>query len=346
MPRPNIFELATKELSQDAFIAWLIKWSAPEMQGEDQALHETGRRFVASLFAKAGKSDAGTVPRLQEVRMQFKSIDVLALFHDGWSILIEDKTNTSDHSNQLERYAELLDGNEFKEYPTEKRAKIYFKTGDQSSFDSVVESRYSIYERQDFLELLGFGLKVGVQSEIYSDFHRYLQAKEDRVASYATTTVGLASPNGWSGEQWTGFYRELKKRIGKGNWEYVANPSGGFMGFHWEWPAAAVKSVRPYLQIEERSLCFKIETSGESDKESRSASWQYWSKTILELSASNKYSTVRPSRMRVGQWMTVALFDGVFPARDEYDRLDWSGTLEILKWVEGILAQARDAAVR
>ncbi len=39
MEKPNLFSYATSELSQDAFIAWLLAWASPEYQTVDKELH-------------------------------------------------------------------------------------------------------------------------------------------------------------------------------------------------------------------------------------------------------------------------------------------------------------------
>ena len=55
MPRPNLFDYATKELSQDAVICWLLKWSGAQAEeASDHGLQELGRAFVQALLAKHG----------------------------------------------------------------------------------------------------------------------------------------------------------------------------------------------------------------------------------------------------------------------------------------------------
>ena len=39
MSRPNLFKFATSELSQDAFICWLLSSASPENKEEDAKLH-------------------------------------------------------------------------------------------------------------------------------------------------------------------------------------------------------------------------------------------------------------------------------------------------------------------
>ena len=53
MCRPNLFDYATKELSQDAVICWLIAWAQTEPTDErDRMLRDLGRSFVDALLAK------------------------------------------------------------------------------------------------------------------------------------------------------------------------------------------------------------------------------------------------------------------------------------------------------
>ena len=79
---PNLFHYATKELSQDAMICWLIKWS--EVQADDecgQALRDLGRAFAGALLGKHNQSLAGNIKRV-EIHQQDHGIDVLARIED------------------------------------------------------------------------------------------------------------------------------------------------------------------------------------------------------------------------------------------------------------------------
>ena len=50
--RPNLFTYATKELSQDALICWLIDWAGQNKgeSSEDEELRRCGLRFVSALL--------------------------------------------------------------------------------------------------------------------------------------------------------------------------------------------------------------------------------------------------------------------------------------------------------
>ena len=38
--KPNVFDYATSELSQDAFLAWLFKWAEKDNEQYDKLLHD------------------------------------------------------------------------------------------------------------------------------------------------------------------------------------------------------------------------------------------------------------------------------------------------------------------
>ena len=48
--KPNIFDIATKELSQDAFITWLLLFADGGCKREDEVLNECAREFVTELI--------------------------------------------------------------------------------------------------------------------------------------------------------------------------------------------------------------------------------------------------------------------------------------------------------
>ena len=142
MPKPNLFDYATKELSQDAVICWLIKWSGTQPENEsEQALRDLGRAFVKALLAKHGAALTGSVS-CTELYQQNLGIDVLARVRDEETshiLLIEDKTHSDEHSNQLKRYYnEVLNGkSELKAVRESSIRAIFLKTGNQSRYKGL-----------------------------------------------------------------------------------------------------------------------------------------------------------------------------------------------------------------
>ncbi|ASL63665.1 hypothetical protein IG5_00195 [Bacillus toyonensis] len=48
--RPNLFSCGTSELSQDAFICWLVEWANSKYKETDECLHEAGIGFIRRIY--------------------------------------------------------------------------------------------------------------------------------------------------------------------------------------------------------------------------------------------------------------------------------------------------------
>ena len=171
MSTPNIFRYATSELSQDAFICWLVA-CASEATGH---LKECGLAFVRALF-RAGASDENAgIPvvdpddrsivlhdgpcDVSEVcipRRQYLKIDVYFQARvDGKkvSFILEDKTDSEPHGNQLKRYLKDVINDEREE---DLIKPIYFKTGYvfNNERDVVEENKYFLFKAKDLKKFL------------------------------------------------------------------------------------------------------------------------------------------------------------------------------------------------
>ena len=154
MKRPNIFDIATKELSQDAFITWLLQYSDDKYKHVDELLNNCGRTFIRQLILKQLKDFNVPIEKVKAGR-QWNNIDVWVEVNDKYFIIIEDKTNTSHHSNQLQRYK--TDAEKWcLENNYEKPICIYLKTGNESqrSLNEIQKHGFSIFDRVDFLLIL------------------------------------------------------------------------------------------------------------------------------------------------------------------------------------------------
>ena len=87
---PNLFKYATSELSQDAFLLWLLEWSNPENKVFDSNLYEISKSFVLFLL---DESESFAIESIQCVK-QYENIDVLALVNEKYAVIIEDKVFT------------------------------------------------------------------------------------------------------------------------------------------------------------------------------------------------------------------------------------------------------------
>ncbi len=189
--RPNLFNYATKELSQDAVICWLVA-CATEATGD---LQKCGLEFVRTLF-RAGKSDrTGGVPVLRydgerdlhdgpcdvsDVSCpspQYDRIDVYFQAKvDGKTVsfIIEDKKDGSTDSKQLAGHLEVVIGDEEKE---DLIKPIYFKTGYVFSDEreAVEKDKYSVFEAEDMTSFLG-SQDATRENEILRQYTEYLAA--------------------------------------------------------------------------------------------------------------------------------------------------------------------------
>jgi hypothetical protein len=219
--KPNLFDFATSELSQDAFICWLLSWADPKFEATDGTLHRLSMEFVEKLLEIC---DVPIPPRIAsvEVHRQHRSIDILAIVNGQIAILIEDKTGTVHHSNQLERYRNTI----ATDFPQHSLAAIYFKTGDQCSYEDVRQAGYACFLRKDLLQVLEKGRAAGIQNHIFSDFCEYLSKIETRISDYrrlpATSGSGLAlgllegifhRPEGASWRRYVGLCSKSERRV-------------------------------------------------------------------------------------------------------------------------------------
>lgn len=289
---PNIFSYATSELSQDAMIAWLLQWASPEYGEADPDLHRTGKEFVRLL---AGKSDDFHIESV-DVGRQWENIDIWAEINDNTFLIIEDKTGTTIHDDQLERYKISVK----REY-SGKRTDLcyaYVKTSEEprSVLMSIEQSGFKTISRAEILRCLN-GYRGN--DTLMVSYRKHLQGIEDSVMSYKTLPEKK-----WGWNAWQGFYKELESRVDIDSWGYVANPSGGFLGAWWHF--IDEKDCAMYLQLEQGKLCFKISYEGEGDR----SEVRFREHIKLMKLAQGRFPEIRrPDRFGTGTYMTIAVVD-------------------------------------
>lgn len=351
--RPNLFNYATKELSQDAMICWLIAWAAQNNGGssEDEKLRCCGLRFVSALLNhRQDEEDLIELDRVDnvEIYQQEQGIDVLARINGEHVLLVEDKTDSDDHGDQLATYYEnVVEGRTILGNVDESDLRpIFFKTGNQSLVEErriEEEERYKVFTRKHVLKVLD-GCEG--RNAILSDFRQYLKGLEDQTNSYKKWTRNHDRES-WLA--WEGFYRHLEREfIGIGRWTwwgYVSNPAGGFLGFSW----AASVNDELYLQIEahlesgvvtKATLCFKVYAGSKSNSRKQKLKWD-WHRRVLKAS---KGQAVKPARMRIGETMTVACWQPDWMAFGKDGKLDMSQTIKNLKQAEQVVRAAMSSS--
>lgn len=304
--KPNIFDISTKELSQDAFITWLLKWADDNNKEYSSELNFCARDFVRELI-KTSLPDFDAVVSKVEAGRQWNNIDVWAKVNDKYLIIIEDKTYSKRHSGQLARYKEFAEKwCEAQSPQFKKPICIYLKTGNESkrSLDGVIGKGYKVYSRPNFLRLLN---SHDIKNEIYNDFKERLKRIEAANHQWEKKTIG-----NWGWQDWQGFYQYLEENINLVNWEFVNNPNGGFWNAVLNWSYWGIYPA--YIQIEENKICFKVSTDPSEidlpENLNRSKVRNELSQLILK-SAREKNITIikRPKRFGKGKYMTVAVVD-------------------------------------
>lgn len=295
---PNIFSFATSELSQDAILAWLIKWADDRYLVEDSNLCSLGKALL-SLLTGLQVNEIHSI----DVGRQWCNIDIWVEINDDAFLIIEDKTGTSIHDDQLNRYRKIVE-NEYKD----KRNKLFYayvKTENEPlSVENIIRAQgYKPINRQVLLAILN---KYTGRNPLVIDYRVHLQEIEDATNNFRNISVG-----NWKWYEWQGFYKELEKHINVESWSYVANPAGGFLGLWWNF--LENDEIRMYLQFEESKLCFKIEYDGDGNRSD--VRWRYYSR-LMKVAEENNILIEKPLRFGAGTYMTI----GVAPTDEVFGK--------------------------
>ena len=251
MERNNIFDFATSELSQDAFICWLCNW----VNFDDNSLSEDEKKLKALATEFIEKMIGEKLEdRKVNIKRQYQKIDVLLEIQNKTEfitneneknpvvdiyVIIEDKVGTGLHSNQIEIYTKLI--SEKNKNINKGKALIktvYYKIYDEDNMERLKENGVNvILGRENILELLK-EYKDKINNSIFENYHNYLSNIETDVNSYEKKNL-----EDWNSNCYIGFFKELKNEknllehaIGRQkdcSWGYVNNSSGGFMGMWW-----------------------------------------------------------------------------------------------------------------
>lgn len=169
MKKANIFSalnIAHYEIRHSNFLAWLL-----DPNGNHGLSNFFLKRLIIRLFEDDRALNVHTIniPKLLKspifVYREWHNIDILIEFEDT-VIAIENKINSSEHSNQLKRYFKLVE--DF--FPDKKRVLCYLTPlGNQSSMsDNYIELGYQqiVSDLQDILHLYENALNNKVKTYI------------------------------------------------------------------------------------------------------------------------------------------------------------------------------------
>ena len=323
----NLFNYATSELSQDAFICYLLSFAyedcydpiltpcakelihlfVEEIDGKDLILNEIQKQYPITVL----KKDGG--------RAQKRAIDILLTVQCRgicYKIIVEDKTFTSEHDNQLAIYKETIE----KEFPLPLYCVkgVYYKTGFQSNMEQVEKAKYHIVGRKEMIAFLETYIEK-TDNLVIRDYCAYWHEFQKEADLFK-----VLPPTKWSWKQIYGFYEDLQNSISDQHVGYgdVSNPSGGFIAFWTETQECDTLyfqdvGLKLYLQIETASkeneptslkICLKMTTREENEKSESLTSARnmliYRGKNSYRF---NEYGFERPEIIRQGRHMTVGI---------------------------------------
>jgi hypothetical protein len=154
-----------------------------------------------------------------------------------------------------------------------------------------------------------------------------LQNLDDSINSYKTLPIDK-----WHYNSWKGFFIELRKKLNDGNWDYISNPNGGFLGFWWNWDSN--DEYRIYLQIDHSisKITFKLHTKTGAKIEKSIIN--KWKKHIVD--DINDIIIKKPKVVRAGKSVTIGILENEFRITDDKGIIDMDKTIEFIKRVESI----------
>ena len=174
LTRPNIFNYAKKELSQDAVICWLLECC----HSDDDKYRQIGIDFVRFILDNENIKEKDIELEKDSPRSQYKNMDVHANIRVGKTIIpviFEDKTDTFLHDNQESKYIEKIEklktGSLFNDNGLcwrEKAQYVFFKTG------------YVFDWQREVIENLDKNINAEVKSIYIDDILNFISKHKDK----------------------------------------------------------------------------------------------------------------------------------------------------------------------
>lgn len=331
--RPNLFDYATSELSQDAFLEWLITWADQEYKKIDSDLNVCAVAFVRELLGVKSDYPINQV----EVKRQWEHIDISVVINEKYFIVIEDKKGTKEHSDQLKRYSEIAEAHYSKKFEIKL---VYFKMEEQGDYINVKEAGFSLFDRKKMIEIIQHYIdstKAEKYNDIIVDYYKNLKNLDDKINSFETFLL-----KDWGWYSWQGFYSKLQKqqKIENGKWQYVPNPKGGFLGFDWNWIDSEIdgKKFWVYLQLEHDKLFFKISVEEKENRITCRDNYRnYLYKKVEELKIDISQFG------RTGATMGVAILHSAYLKENEKGYLDFQATVDNLERITKLIKETDKA---
>lgn len=173
----KIMGISKNELRHSAILAWLLNPQENHGLGD-----EFLKLFLTSSMQLEAKDRDEHFPLIlsqnsliaTEVRTEWNNIDILLINREhGWVIIIENKLYSKQHSEQLQKYYNIIN-NEFAEVDELKTHGIFLTLYEEEPEDE----RYSTYYHGDIIDLLDGllnNLNRPLSKEVSIFIHHYLE---------------------------------------------------------------------------------------------------------------------------------------------------------------------------
>lgn len=219
----NMFKFATKELSQDAFLCWLVNYI-----NTDEEYKIVAKDFMKLLVHKIGNKSLEDVINKDtytvQIKHQYKNIDIL-LEIEGFYIIIEDKIKTLEHDNQINSYENKLIAQGINK---NNIFTCYYKIYDEYKIkDKFIGA---VITRKDMINLFENAKNINL---FMSDYLNYLKEIEEysskrNIVAKDLSNLDAKYVNKVEDSIYTSFYSELEnKQKDIVGWGYADNRAGG-----------------------------------------------------------------------------------------------------------------------
>lgn len=357
MKKPNLFNFATSELSQDAFLCYLFNYAKEEYR-ENIKEYKFANFILKEILKKCDLENLDI--KSLDIKKQFYGIDILLIINEKNFIIIEDKTNTNERNKQLEGYRDKIT-QLFSKKGIESLKTVYYKTGDESLNNIKIKKKNIDYVlmREEILKLMG---NYDGDNIIINDYIDNLKNLQNSRENFKNKDLRNEILN-WN--EIHGFYNALDQEFDKGilpegvkfNWGYTANQNGGFMCYYFS-NVVDFSTYGIYSQIEatdnynEKIDKNKLFLSKERLKyvvkvwsDNRNNKLLYPIYDIFKEEWQNKIKIKRSSRFVAGSWMSVLIIED-YLSLNEKGKIDVKETalnmVNIIKEIQKLQEKFKD----
>jgi hypothetical protein len=320
---PNLFHFATSELSQNAFLGWLLAWADSRWKNLDPDLHRLGVRFVSALLALHDKKLLTNGSLTIRVERQVCRADIVAEINNAIIIAIADKTVTCSHQGNYE----VMESLGIK-YPNREVLPVYITASDQASYSSAQSPPLL---RAQLIALLHEDERLLSRNAVLRDFCLFLEQRETDVQAWRYQPVV-----DWSRRYtpWIGFFQSLKTEFGDLDWKYVPNAYGGFIGAWWNWKSwDRWEGAQLYLQISQGPLQFRVSGLQQSDNDMLIC--QEAALQLRRIGSSHKLE-IEKTRLHRGETIVIAQIE-----RDFWIAVRPDGLIDLTRTLDNLRLAAR-----